>query len=109
MMTAAHSCGTTWGAPLYDDMERMERIVQESSLDWTIVRPGGLFDAAEPTDDYDVGPPRLPGRVTSRADLADLLLKEATEPRHSRAVVEVITRSARPSPLNFLKEAFGRS
>ena len=97
------------GRTLYDDMERMERIVQESSLDWTIVRPGGLFDATEPTDDYDVGPPRLPGRVTSRADLADLLLKEATEPRHSRAVVEVITRSARPSPLNFLKEAFGRS
>ena len=97
------------GRTLYDDMERMERIVQESSLDWTIVRPGGLFDAAEPTDDYDVGPPRLPGRVTCRADLADLLIKEATEPRHPRAIVEVITRSARPSPLNFLKEAFGGS
>lgn len=99
----------TLGRTLYDDMERMERIVQDSSLDWTIVRPGGLFDAAEPTDDYEVGAPRLPGRVTSRADLADLLVKEATEPRHSREIVEVITRSARPSPLNFVKEAFGGS
>ncbi|MCV7013212.1 NAD(P)-dependent oxidoreductase [Mycolicibacterium madagascariense] len=95
------------GRTLYDDMERMEHIVVNSGLDWTIVRPGGLFDAEVPTDDYYVGPPRLSGRVTSRADLADLLVKEATEPRYSRAIVDVITRSARPSPLNFLKEAFG--
>ncbi|OAN41563.1 NAD(P)-dependent oxidoreductase [Mycolicibacterium iranicum] len=97
------------GRTLYDDMERMEHVVQNSNLDWTIVRPGGLFNAAEPTADYEVGAPRLSGHVTSRADLADFLIKEATEPRHPRAIVEVITRSARPSPLNFLKEALGGS
>lgn len=95
------------GRTLYDDMERMERIVQRSGLDWTIVRPGGLFNAAERTDDYEVGPPRLSGNVTSRADLADFLIAEATDPQHPRAVVEIITRSARPSPMIFLKEAFG--
>lgn len=95
------------GRTLYDDMERMERIVERSSLDWTIVRPGGLFNAAEPTADYEVGPPRLSGRITSRADLADFLVKEATVPEHSRAIVDIITRSARPSPLNFLRELFG--
>ena len=88
-------------------MQRMENIVQGSSLDWTIVRPGGLFNTDEPTDDYQVGPPRLSGRVTSRADLADTLIREATEPQHSRSIIEVITRSASPSPVNFLKEAFG--
>ena len=97
------------GRTLYDDMERMERIVQSSGLDWTIVRPGGLFNAAELTDDYEVGAQRLSGHVTSRADLADFLIKEATEPQHSRAIVEVLTSSARPSPLNFLKEALGGS
>lgn len=97
------------GRTLYDDMQRMEEIVQSSTLDWTIVRPGGLFNADEPTEDYEVGPPRLSGHVTSRADLADALIKEATGVGHSRAIVEVITRSARPSPLNFLKEAFGGS
>lgn len=97
----------TLGRTLYDDMQRMEEIVQSSSLDWTIIRPGGLFNVAEPTDDYEVGPPRLSGRITSRADLADILIREATEPQHSRSIIEVITRSARPSPLNFLKEAFG--
>lgn len=95
------------GRTLYDDMQRMEEIVRGSSLDWTVVRPGGLFDAAEPTDDYEVSTGRLPGRVTSRADLAQTLLREATEPQHPHSTVEVITRSGTPSPLTFLKEAFG--
>lgn len=95
------------GRTLYDDMQRMEEIVQSSSLEWTVVRPGGLFDAAEPTDDYEVAPRRLPGRVTSRADLAETLIREATAPRHSRSIIEVITRSGTPPPTTFLKEAFG--
>ncbi len=95
------------GRTLYDDMQRMEGIVQTSALDWTIVRPGGLFDASEPTDDYEVGPGRLRGRVTSRADLADVLFLEATSPRSSHAVIEVITHSGTPAPSTFLREAFG--
>lgn len=96
------------GRTLYDDMARMEDIVEKSSLDWTIVRPGGLFNTAEPTDDYEVAPRRLPGgRVTSRADLAETLLREATAPQHSRSIIMVITRSGTPSPMTFLKEAFG--
>ena len=96
------------GRTLYDDMERMEEIVRNSGLDWTIVRPAGLFNAAEPTDDYEVAPRHLLGRFTSRADLAHALIGEATEPQHSRSIVEVITRSvAPPSATTFLKEAFG--
>src|ERR1700712_4203239 len=95
------------GRTLYDDMQRMEDIVQGSGLDWTIVRPGGLFNMAEPTDDYEVGPPRLSGRVTSRAVLADALIREATGARHPRPILEVIARSATPSPLIFFKEPFG--
>ena len=96
------------GRTLYDDMQRMEEIVQSSSLEWTVVRPAGLFDAAEPTDDYEVAPWRLPGRFTSRADLADTLIREATEPQHARSIIEVITRSGTPSPwTTFLEEAFG--
>lgn len=98
----------TLGRTLYDDMQRMEEIVRSSGLDWTIVRPAGLFDAAEPTDDYEVGPRHLLGRFTSRADLAHALIREATEPQHSRSIIEVITRSgAPPSITTFLKEAFG--
>lgn len=96
------------GRTLYDDMQHMEEIVQRSSLDWTIVRPAGLFNATDPTDDYEVAPRRLPGRITSRADRAVTLVKEATEPHHSRSIIEVITRSGTPRFTTFLKEAIGK-
>ncbi len=95
------------GRTLYDDMARMEQIAQSSDLDWTIVLPAGLFDATEPTNDYEVSKRHLRGRFTSRADLAQVLIKEATEPQHRCATVEVVTRSGQPSQLTFLKEAFG--
>ena len=34
----------TIGKTTYDDKRRMETIVRDSDLDWTIVRPSGLFD-----------------------------------------------------------------
>jgi len=74
-----------------------------------IVRPAGLFDATEPTDDYEVAPRRLPGRATSRADLAHTLLREATTAQHSRTIIEVMTRSGLPHLTAFLKEAFGKN
>lgn len=95
------------GRTLYDDMQRMEQLVQCSGLDWTIVRPAGLFNATEPSTDYEVSRDRLVGRYTSRADLAQLLVSEAIEPQHSRAIIEIVTRSGRPSPINFLREALG--
>lgn len=95
------------GRTLYDDMARMEEVVQHSDRDWTIVRPAGLFNADKPTADYQVATGRLTGGITSRADLAETLVREATAPQHSRAIIEVITRSGTPSPLTFLKEAFG--
>lgn len=66
------------GRTLYDDMQRMEEIVQTSGVNWTVVRPGGLFDAADPTD-----------------------------PRYPQSITEVITRTGIPSRVTFLKEAFG--
>lgn len=97
------------GRTLYDDMTRMEAIVAGTGLDWTIVRPAGLFDTATatPTGDYEVATHRLPGRVTSRTDLADLLVREAVATQHSRSTVEVISRSGVPTFGTFLREAFG--
>ena len=62
----------------------MEEVVRRSDLAWTIVRPAGLFDADAPNDDYETAPGRLAGGLTSRADLAAPLLREATTPRYSR-------------------------
>ncbi|MEW1724636.1 SDR family oxidoreductase [Streptomyces sp. NPDC093109] len=95
------------GRPLYEDARRMEEVVRATDLDWTIVRPSGLFDAAALSDyRVAVAPRRLPGMFTSRTDLADALLREAVDDRHPRACIEVITTQGTPSYTSvFLKEA----
>ena len=95
------------GRTLYDDMERMEAIVRGSGLDWTIMRPAGLFNTTTPTDDYELSTRHLRGRFTSRADLAKALLDEATAPQYPQSTIEVITRSGHPSSIAFVKEALG--
>ncbi|MFJ9024988.1 NAD(P)-dependent oxidoreductase [Streptomyces sp. NPDC102259] len=96
------------GRTVYGDMRRMEEIVRTADLDWTILRPGGLFDAEE-VSDYQVGTERLPGRYTARPDLAHELVSQAVEKRrHVRAFVDVRTTQDTPSFLDLIrKEAFG--
>jgi uncharacterized protein YbjT (DUF2867 family) len=66
----------TLGKTVYDDVRRMETIVRDSGLDWTIVRPSGLFDLPYLTE-YIAGEVDPVGAYTSRADLADYLLSLA--------------------------------
>lgn len=95
------------GRTVYDDMRRMEDIVRAGALDWTVIRPGGLFDAPA-VSDYRVGTARLPGRYTARADLADAALRQAVGGGHVRAFVDVRTTEGTPTFLQLLrKEAFG--
>lgn len=95
------------GRTLYEDARRMEDIVRATDLDWTVVRPSGLFDTTTVSDyRIAVAPQRLPGMFTSRTDLADVLLREAVEDRHLRACIEVITTQGTPNYATvFLKEA----
>ncbi|KIA66751.1 NAD(P)-dependent oxidoreductase [Nocardia vulneris] len=85
----------TLGRTAYFDMGRMEDIVENSGLDWTIVRASGLFDADRVTD-YTIGPSGIPGRYTARADLADALLREVMENRNVKASVDVVTTEGVP-------------
>jgi hypothetical protein len=59
----------TIGKTVYDDMRRMERVVRNSGLDWTLVRPSTLFNLDTPTD-YIVGDVAPVGAFTARIDLA---------------------------------------
>jgi len=94
------------GRHVYDDMRRMEEIVRETDLDWTVIRPGGLFDR-NGVSDYRVGTERLPGRYTARVDLAHELLRQATDDRHARAFIDVRTTQDTPSFLDLIRnEAF---
>ncbi|MFE0423648.1 NAD(P)-dependent oxidoreductase [Streptomyces sp. NPDC058953] len=93
------------GRTLYDDTSRMEDLVGASDLDWTVVRPAGLFDATATTK-YSVHTDRRPGWFTSRADLADVLVREAVEGRHLRSRIEVLTTEGAPRYITvFMKEA----
>jgi uncharacterized protein YbjT (DUF2867 family) len=62
----------TIGKSTYDDQRRMEAIVRDSGLDWTVVRPSGLFDLPHVTE-YVAGEVDPVGAYTSRLDLADYL------------------------------------
>lgn len=98
-----------FGRTLYDDMRRMEALVTRSDVDWTIVRPSGLF-ATPAVTDYRVADTHLPARYTSRADLADCMLRQLTDDRFVRKIVSVATVSEQPSMLAFIwREALGKS
>ena len=49
---------------------------------------------------------RDPGGIETEL-LGEHLVGVLAEPGHPRTIIEVVTRSAQPSPLTFLKEAFG--
>ena len=60
------------------DKEKQERIIQQSSLDWTIVRPGQLTNGKKRTT-YRHGPKLgsyILTKMISRADVAHFILQE---------------------------------
>ncbi len=93
---------STMGRTLYADMREMERLVRASDLDWTIVRPSGLFGTDGVTA-YLTGKDFLPHRYTSRADLADFLLRQATETDFVRQAAAVATISPQPTVLQLIR------
>jgi uncharacterized protein YbjT (DUF2867 family) len=96
------------GKTLYDDMRRMEALVAASDLDWTIIRPSGLFDAAN-VSGYESAENYLPGKFTSRADLANFVLQQATTSVYSRKFAAVTTSDGAPTLFQMIRrEAFGR-
>jgi putative NADH-flavin reductase len=92
----------TMGKTLYADMLRMERLVRASGLDWTIIRPSGLFATGAVTD-YATGENFLPHRFTSRSDLADFLLRQATETEFVGRAAAIATLSPQPSVFELIR------
>ncbi|WP_324194616.1 NAD(P)-dependent oxidoreductase [Nocardia terpenica] len=96
------------GRTTYDDMRRMERAIVASEVDWTIVRPGGLYDLPEATD-YTLVEGRAEGRFTARADLAASLLRLLDDDRFVHRTVGVMTTVANPTVLQLIRrEAFAK-
>ena len=89
------------GKTLYDDMRRMEAIVSDSDLAWTIVRPSGLFEAPA-VSAYRVALGHISCRFTARIDLADCLLRQALGDTYVRSTIAVATPNAKPSMLKLI-------
>ncbi|MGD9528811.1 MAG: NAD(P)-dependent oxidoreductase, partial [Pseudonocardia sp.] len=90
-----------FGRTVHDDMRRMEALVRDTDLDWTIVRPSGLFDLPEPTA-YETSEDRADGLFTARPDLAAAMLDTLDGDRWVRRVMAVITTARRPRMLSLL-------
>ncbi|GAB7028882.1 NAD(P)H-binding protein [Streptomyces sp. NPDC021749] len=97
------------GKTLYDDMRRMEALVRASDLDWTIVRPSGLYHLPSATD-YTVVEGHADGRFTARVDLVASMLALLDDDRYLRTTVNVITTVDNPTLLNWIRrEALAKS
>lgn len=76
---------------IYDDKDVQERIVRESGLDWTLVRPVGLTNGPA-TGRYRVltDPSTWRAGFVSRRDVADFLVRQVTDRTHIHATPLVI-------------------
>lgn len=86
----------TIGKSTYDDQRRMEDIVTRSGLDWTVVRPSGLFDLPAPTS-YVAGEVNPVGAFTARIDLADYVTRLAADTTTTGKTVVVSTTEQVPT------------
>ncbi|MEU8650274.1 NAD(P)H-binding protein [Streptomyces sp. NPDC048737] len=84
------------GRTLHADMRRMEDVIRGTDLDWTLVRPSGLFDHSVVTD-YLTSETSADGVFTARADLAAAMLRELEEQRYVRKAMGVVTTAVKPS------------
>lgn len=96
----------TIGKSTYDDQRRMEDIVRDTDLDWTIVRPSGLFDLPTTTK-YIAGEVEPVGGFTARIDLADYLVALASDADATGKTVTVSTTEHTPTIWQMVRrEAF---
>jgi putative NADH-flavin reductase len=92
----------TIGKTTYQDMHRMEQLLRSSDLEWTIMRPSGLFDA--PTvSRYELYEDQAPGIFTSRVDLAASMLEQVTDTRYLREAVAVTTSDGVPTLFQIIR------
>jgi nucleoside-diphosphate-sugar epimerase len=92
----------TMGRTTYVDMRRMELLVSASGLDWTIVRPSGLFNA-DTVSDYAVAQNHVRGAFTSRIDLANFMVTALESDAWIGENVALATREGAPKVLEFFR------
>ena len=99
----------TIGRTTYADMRVMEDRLRASDVNWTVVRPSGLFNAGH-VSAYQVSDGPLGGVFTSREDLAACLLEQTGSSRFARKAIEVTTPEGTPTLWQMIRhEAFKKN
>jgi putative NADH-flavin reductase len=96
----------TIGKTTYADMRAMEGLVRASDLDWTIVRPSGLFDLDEVTA-YRLDEDQAPGVFTARIDLAAAMLDQVDSHVYIGKAVAVTTTTGTPTLWQMMRNEAG--
>lgn len=96
-----------FGRTLYADMARMEALVKASDLEWTVMRPSGLFETDHVTD-YRMAENYLNGSYTARSDLANAMLHQLNSDDYARKFCAVITVAEKPSIIQLLLREGGK-
>lgn len=98
----------TIGKTTYADMRVMEALLRAGNLDWTVMRPSGLFDTTE-VSAYELAEDRSERIFTSRADLAASILAQAESREWIGKNVAVNTVEGVPTLFQMIRrEAFSR-
>lgn len=98
----------TIGRTTYADQRRMEAVVRSSGLDWTILRPSGLFETPSVTD-YALTEGYTTGKFTSRTDLAACMLRLLGDEGSFQSTLAIATVAVQPKLLQMLlREALPR-
>ncbi len=71
--------------PAYRDHERQEILLQETDLDWTIVRPVGLTNAGPKPVKVSIDNNPGLGLTISRRSVADFMVKEVEKRNYVRS------------------------
>jgi hypothetical protein len=80
----------------------MEVLVRASDVDWTIVRPSGLYHLPSVTN-YRIVEGHADGRFTARVDLAASMLAMLDDDRYRRTTVSVVTTVHNPTLLRWIR------
>lgn len=91
------------GRTTYADMRRMEALVRKSGLEFTIVRPSGLFDAPE-AGSYVVAEDHVRGAFTARVDLATFMIRALSDDTWIARTAAVATTVGAPRVLDFFRK-----
>lgn len=91
------------GRTVHEDMRRMEALISDSGLDWTIVRASGLFNHPQVTG-YQIAEGSADGVFTARTDLAAALLEQLTDDRYVHKAIGVVTTAVRPNVAKLVRQ-----